>query len=148
MSVESNTVRQAEIHDAAAQSLRVQPRAICQRQVASVPLASRRNFFSETLLEASSSPHPSRTARLLFSVSLHILVLLALLLPPLYFTDTLDLKRFTQTFLVAPPPPPPSAGCCEKRRGSPASAPLRRQTHRTEGRSFEDRHSQGGTAPT
>lgn len=107
MPVETNTVLQAEIHNAQEQNLHVQPlRAIRKRQV--VPLPPReRNFFSEALLEASSSRHPRPTTKLLFSICLHILVLLALLLPPLYFTDTLDLSQFTQTFLVAPPPPPP-----------------------------------------
>jgi protein TonB len=108
MPVESNTVRQTEIHDASAETLRVQPRVTHQRQVVPFP-APRRNLFSETLLEASSSRHPDRSLKVLFSVALHTLVLLALLLPPLYFTDTLDVRQFTQTFLVTPPPPPPPA---------------------------------------
>ena len=106
MPVEMNTVPQTEIQDVPAQRLRIQPRAIRLRPVVPAPLRGR-NLFSETLLEASSSSHPSRGSKLLSSISLHILVLLALLLPSLYFTDTLDLTRFTQTFLVAPPPPPP-----------------------------------------
>jgi periplasmic protein TonB len=106
MPVEMNTVPQTEIHDAPAQRLRIQPRAIRVRQVIPVPPRGR-NFFSETLLEASSSRHPSQGLKLLSSIGLHILVLLTLLLPPLYFTDTLDLKQFTRTFLMAPPPPPP-----------------------------------------
>ncbi len=65
------------------------------------------NLFSETLLEMSSTLSPRRTGDLFLSMLFHTLVLLALLLPPLYFTDTIDLKGFAQTFLVAPPPPPP-----------------------------------------
>jgi protein TonB len=30
-----------------------------------------------------------------------------LILPPLFYTQTIDMKQFRQTFLVAPPPPPP-----------------------------------------
>jgi protein TonB len=41
------------------------------------------------------------------SILVHVLILTALLLSPLYFTETVDLKGFTQTLLVAPPPPPP-----------------------------------------
>ena len=120
MPVETNTVPQTEMHDAPAQSFRIQPRAIRQRQIFPLPRRGR-NFFSEALLEASSSRHPSPTAKLLFSIGLHILVLLALLLPPLYFTDTLDLRQFTQTFLVAPPPPPapPAPQAVEKSKMAP-----------------------------
>ena len=106
MPIEMNTIPQTEVQDAPAQLLRVQPRAIRLRPVVPVPLCGR-NLFSETLLEASSTRHSSRGSKLLSSISLHILVLLALVVPSLYFTDTLDLTHFTQTFLVAPPPPPP-----------------------------------------
>jgi protein TonB len=106
MPVEANVVPPTEIHDRAEQILRARPRAI--RQPRSVPVRPcQRELFAETLLEASSSRHAKRTAKLSFSIGLHILVLLVLVLPPLYFTDSLDLKQFTQTFLVAPPPPPP-----------------------------------------
>jgi TonB family protein len=73
-----------------------------------IPAPRRNNLFSETLLEMSSTRPPRRTVRVVMSMLIHTLVLLALLLPPLYFTDTIDLKGFAQTFLVAPPPPPPA----------------------------------------
>jgi protein TonB len=74
-----------------------------------IPIAAarRNNLFSEALLEMSSTRQPRRTADLFMSILLHTLILLVLLLPPLYFTETIDLKGFAQTFLVAPPPPPP-----------------------------------------
>jgi periplasmic protein TonB len=65
------------------------------------------NLFSETLSEMSSTRSPRRTGDLFLSMLFHTLVLLPLPLRPLYFTDTIDLKGFAQTFLVAPPPPPP-----------------------------------------
>jgi protein TonB len=73
-----------------------------------IPIATprRNNLFSETLLEMSSTRPPRRMADLFMSMLLHTLILLSLLLPPLYFTETIDLNRFAQTFLVAPPPPP------------------------------------------
>jgi len=69
--------------------------------------ARRHTLFSETLLEMSSTRPQRRTADLFMSMLFHTLVLLALLLPPLYFTNTIDLRQFSQTFLVTPPPPPP-----------------------------------------
>ena len=43
----------------------------------------------------------------LASLSFHAIFIGALLAAPLYFTDALDMKSFSQTFLVGPPPPPP-----------------------------------------
>ena len=43
----------------------------------------------------------------LASLSFHAIFIGALLVAPLYFTDALDMKSFSQTFLVGPPPPPP-----------------------------------------
>ncbi len=64
-------------------------------------------LFSGSLLELSSTRPGRRTVDFFFSLVLHGLFLGVLLLIPLYFTEALDLKQFTQTFLVAPPPPPP-----------------------------------------
>jgi periplasmic protein TonB len=74
-----------------------------------IPIAAtrRHNLFSEALLEMSSTRPPRRTVDLFLSIVFHTLILLALLVPPLYFTDTIDVKGLAQTFLVAPPPPPP-----------------------------------------
>ena len=55
----------------------------------------------------SSTRSPRSTVDLFLSMLFHTLVLVALLLPPLYFTDTIDVQGLAQTFLVAPPPPPP-----------------------------------------
>jgi len=41
------------------------------------------------------------------SFLLHALIISTLLMIPLYFTDSLDLRAFTTTFLVGPPPPAP-----------------------------------------
>ena len=74
-----------------------------------VPLQPTRQakLFSDSLLELSSTRPKNSGKRVFYSVLIHTLVLLALILPPLYFTDTINLKQFTQTMLVAPPPPPP-----------------------------------------
>jgi len=74
-----------------------------------VPLAPHREIklFSDSLLDLSPTRPKDGGKRVFYSVVVHTLVLLALILPPLYFTDTINLKQFTQTLLVAPPPPPP-----------------------------------------
>ena len=72
-----------------------------------ITVARRNELFSETLLEMSSTRPPRRAVDVFMSLFIHILVLLAVILPSLYFTDTIDLKKFTATFLVGPPPPPP-----------------------------------------
>ncbi len=74
-----------------------------------VPLTPTREskLFSDSLLELSPTRPKSSGKRVFYSVLIHTLVLLALILPPLYFTDTINFKQFTQTMLVAPPPPPP-----------------------------------------
>jgi len=71
------------------------------------PVKGAERLFSEALLETSTTRQPNSAKKLLLSVSIHVLILVALILVPLYFTDTLNLKQFTQTMLVAPPPPPP-----------------------------------------
>jgi periplasmic protein TonB len=67
-----------------------------------------KNWLGEALLEMSPT-RPQRHAKdVVASVVFHILFIAALVLPSLYYTQTIDLKKFTQTFLVAPPPPPPA----------------------------------------
>jgi len=50
------------------------------------------------------------------SLALHVLMIGTLLLIPLYFTDAIDVRAFTKTFLVGPPAPapPPAAAPVEK----------------------------------
>jgi len=49
------------------------------------------------------------------SLVLHAIFIAVLIITPLYFTEAIDLKAFTQTFLVGPPPPAPPP---------PAAAPV------------------------
>jgi protein TonB len=72
-----------------------------------ITVVRRSPLFSEALLDTSSTRQPRRSVDLVFSVLFHALIAIALILPPLYFTDTIDIKNFAQTLLVAPPPPPP-----------------------------------------
>ncbi len=54
---------------------------------------------------------PARRSPLDWGVSLvlHIIIVTIVVLIPLYYTQSLDLRGFTTTFLVGPPPPPPPA---------------------------------------
>ncbi len=85
------------------------PRMATCATIADAAVLRRNDLFSEALLEMSSTRPQRRTQDLVISVVFHAAVLMALILPSLYFTDTIDLKRFAQTLLVAPPPPPPPA---------------------------------------
>jgi len=64
-------------------------------------------LFQSALIEQNRITAGSRTAKVAISVLLHITILGAPILASLYFTNTLNLKQFTSTMLVAPPPPPP-----------------------------------------
>jgi len=67
----------------------------------------RHDLFEESLLEMSTTRPRRRTIDFVLSIAIHFSLLSTLILVPLYFTEAIDLKQFTQTFLVAPPPPPP-----------------------------------------
>ena len=64
-------------------------------------------LFHDSLLELSSSRPRRRTADFVLSMAFHTIFLGTLILIPLFFTQAIDLKQFTLTFLVAPSPPPP-----------------------------------------
>jgi periplasmic protein TonB len=76
--------------------------------------AGDKDLFVDALLELPTA-HQRRRNPLDWAVSLivHVTLIAALLAVPLYFNETLDLKAFSLTMLVAvpppPPPPPPSA---------------------------------------
>ncbi|HYK88125.1 MAG TPA: energy transducer TonB [Acidobacteriota bacterium] len=91
-----------------------------------VPVRSARAYtdFSDAFLSANLLGSPSRKRTLTTSIILHTILIGIPLLLSAWFTDTLDLRTYTQTLLVAPPPaaaaptPPPMV----------AAAP--RQVHR------------------
>ena len=71
-----------------------------------IPVAVK-NLFQSALIEKNKMKSGSRGMQVLVSVLFHSVVILAPILASLYFTDTINLKQFTATLLVAPPPPPP-----------------------------------------
>jgi len=70
---------------------------------------STKAWLAEALLETSATRPRQQALDMFLSLVLHTIFLGTLILLPLYFTEAIDLKQFTQTFLVAPPPPPPPA---------------------------------------
>jgi periplasmic protein TonB len=74
------------------------------------PLWPQRPFegsFQSSMLEYNKIRGGSKLAHALISLAVNSIVLIVPIFMGLYFTDTIDLKGFASTFLVAPPPPPP-----------------------------------------
>lgn len=63
--------------------------------------------FQSSMLEYNRMKSGSRLMDTMISLAVNAVILLVPVFAGLYFTDTLDLKGFASTFLVAPPPPPP-----------------------------------------
>ena len=65
------------------------------------------DLFKSSLIERNRITRGSRWKDVIVSVVLHVTIIAVPIFASLYYTDTLNLKQFTATFLVAPPPPPP-----------------------------------------
>ena len=65
------------------------------------------NLFNSALIEKNRMTSGSRTLDVMVSVLFHVAVISIPIFLSLYFTETINLKQFTATLLVAPPPPPP-----------------------------------------
>lgn len=63
--------------------------------------------FQSSMLEYNHLQGGSRFVDVLISFAVNTAILITPIFFGLYFTDTLDMKQFTTTFLAAPPPPPP-----------------------------------------
>jgi protein TonB len=66
------------------------------------------DFLKNSLIENNHIKSSSRALDLLIAVTFHTVLLSIPILAGLYFTDSLNLKEFQSTLLVAPPPPPPA----------------------------------------
>jgi protein TonB len=95
----------------------LEPRKVSEAPAkASIPASSREEgSFQSSMLEYNRMTSGSKLAKLMIAITVHCVVIATPILAGLYFTDTLNLKQFATTFLVAPPPPPPPP---------PAAAPL------------------------
>jgi protein TonB len=63
--------------------------------------------FSKSLIEANRMQSPGRKAAKIFSLVFHVTFLSVLIVSSMWFTNTLDIRAYTQTLIVGPPPPPP-----------------------------------------
>jgi hypothetical protein len=66
-------------------------------------------LLNEALLESQHFKGGSKTVDVLLALLVHVVVLGGPIFASLYYSDTINLKQFATTFLVAPPPPPPPA---------------------------------------
>jgi periplasmic protein TonB len=64
-------------------------------------------IFNEALLERHHFKSTSKAVDLFLAFLVHAIVIGGPILAGLYYTDTINLRAFTATQLVAPPPPPP-----------------------------------------
>jgi periplasmic protein TonB len=63
--------------------------------------------FQSSMLEYNRMKSGSKFMNMVISLTVNCTIVIIPIILTLYFTDTLDLKQFASTFLVAPPPPPP-----------------------------------------
>jgi protein TonB len=63
--------------------------------------------LSQSLLDMNQMKHPRRFVDVLVAVVLHVVIIGTPIFLSLWFTNTLDLRAYTQTMLIDPPPPPP-----------------------------------------
>jgi periplasmic protein TonB len=63
--------------------------------------------FQSSMIEMNRMNSGSKFLEILISLTMNFSLLAAPILAGLYFTDTINLRQFETTFLVAPPPPPP-----------------------------------------
>lgn len=92
--------------------------------------------FISALLEVPSEYKRRNPLEWIASFAFHFLLIFALVITPLYFTESLDLHAFQNTWLVAPAPPPPPP---------PPAAPMVQQVVRSVARLMSDGRL---TAPT
>jgi len=94
----------------AAETLVLGPReagVVPSAKIARVTRFPEEGSFESSMLEYNRMKSGKKWVNMLISLSINCAILILPLFLALYFTDTLDLKQFTSTFLVAPPPPPP-----------------------------------------
>lgn len=103
------------------------PRYFARKKGSGSPLALpptvKKDVFLSAMLEMPSAQQPRRSPlEWAGATSLHLAILAALIIVPLYTTGTIRLPDYDAVPLVAPPPPPPPA--------PPAAAAAPRVAHR------------------
>jgi periplasmic protein TonB len=65
------------------------------------------DLFQSSMIENNHIKSSSKTVDFLIALTMNAAILAGPILAGLIYTDTLNLKQFETTFLMAPPPPPP-----------------------------------------
>ena len=65
------------------------------------------DLFQSSMIENNHIKSSSKTVDFLIALTVNAAILAGPILAGLIYTDTLNLKQFENTFLIAPPPPPP-----------------------------------------
>ncbi len=65
------------------------------------------DLFQSSMIENNHIKSSSKTVDFLIALAVNAAILAGPILAGLIYTDTLNLKQFENTFLIAPPPPPP-----------------------------------------
>lgn len=65
------------------------------------------DLFQSSMIENNHIKSSSKTVDFLIALTVNAAILAGPILVGLIYTDTLNLKQFENTFLIAPPPPPP-----------------------------------------
>jgi periplasmic protein TonB len=102
-----DTALQASIHVETLVLDEPKPKEFAQKPVVIPRNKIEEGSFRSSMIELNRMKSGSRTLDILISLAVNLTLLTGPVFAGLYFTDTLNLKQFTNTFLVAPPPPPP-----------------------------------------
>jgi hypothetical protein len=82
------------------------------------------NFFSPRWIENNHIKSSSKTVDFLIALTVNAVILAGPILAGLIYTDTLNLRQFETTFLMAPLPPPPAPTVVPKNIADIKEAPL------------------------
>ena len=84
------------------------------------PVAISGNFLKSAMIENNRVKSSSKILDLLISFTVNAAILAGPVMIGLMYTDTLNLKQYESTFLIAPPPPPPPPAAAAVVRAAPA----------------------------
>jgi protein TonB len=93
-------------------------------------VAPRHRLFDEVLLTKTALGHKRTAAEWLISFAIHAAVVAAVIIIPLFFTQTINPRQLELTYLIAPPlpaappPPPPPAAAIAPRPSAKQIAPV------------------------
>lgn len=94
---------------------KVETKKFASEKVATTVAPRMEGSFQSSMLEYNQMKSSSRLLDTLVSLAVNTCLLVVPIFLGLFYSDTIDLKGFASTFLIAPPPPPPPP---------PAAAPV------------------------